>query len=59
MTGPAAGSGSGHATRQAIHYCPYCSEETLFPLESGGWECRSCARAFSIAFLGLVNREVR
>jgi ribosomal protein L37AE/L43A len=35
-------------------YCPYCAEETLFPLEGGGWECRSCRRAFSVAFLGLV-----
>ena len=46
-------SGSGHATRQAIMYCPYCAEETLFPIEGGGWECRSCLRAFSISFLGL------
>jgi hypothetical protein len=44
---------SGHATRQAIMYCPYCAEETLFPIEGGGWECRSCLRAFSITFLGL------
>ena len=35
-------------------YCPYCAEETLFPLEAGGWECRSCLRAFSVTFLGLV-----
>jgi ribosomal protein L37AE/L43A len=41
------------ATRQAIMYCPYCAEETLFPIEGGGWECRSCWRAFSIKFLGL------
>ena len=38
-------------------YCPYCAEETLFPLEGGGWECRSCFRAFSVAFLGLVSRD--
>jgi ribosomal protein L37AE/L43A len=43
------------AGRQAIAYCPYCSEETLFPRESGGWECRSCLRAFSVTFLGLVT----
>lgn len=48
MTGPL-----GHATRQALAYCPYCAEETLFPLIDGGWECRSCARAFSVTFLGL------
>ena len=35
-------------------YCPYCAEETLFPREEGGWECRSCLRAFSVTFLGLV-----
>ena len=40
------------ATRQQIIYCPYCAEETLFPLDRG-WECRSCNRAFSITFLGL------
>jgi ribosomal protein L37AE/L43A len=36
-------------------YCPYCAEETLFPLEGGGWECRSCLRAFSVTFLGLAT----
>jgi ribosomal protein L37AE/L43A len=54
--GPTSSSGSGHATRQALTYCPYCAEETLFPLEGGGWECRSCARAFSVTFLGLRPR---
>ena len=47
---------TSHATRQAVLYCPYCAEETLFPLEEGGWECRSCMRAFSVAFLGLSSR---
>ena len=42
-------------TRQAVMYCPYCAEETLFPIEDGGWECRSCLRAFSVKFLGLVS----
>ena len=51
MTDPA---GSGHSSRQAVMYCPYCAEETLFPREEGGWECRSCLRAFSVSFLGLV-----
>jgi ribosomal protein L37AE/L43A len=53
-------SPTGHAPRaerQAINYCPYCSEESLFPLEGGGWECRSCRRAFSVTFRGLVTRE--
>lgn len=50
-----AGSGRpSHADRQAVMYCPYCAEETLFPLEGGGWECRSCLRAFSVTFLGLA-----
>lgn len=47
---------TSHATRQAVLYCPYCAEETLFPLEEGGWECRSCMRAFSVTFLGLASR---
>jgi hypothetical protein len=42
--------------RQTVLYCPYCAEETLFPLERG-WECRSCWRAFSVAFLGLVSTD--
>ena len=50
---PAAGAGYG-STRQAVMYCPYCAEETLFPREAGGWECRSCLRAFSVTFHGLV-----
>jgi hypothetical protein len=48
---------SGHnVNRQTVLYCPYCGEETLFPAERG-WECRSCLRAFSVSFLGLVSRE--
>jgi len=54
MSQPAeSGASSGHANRQAVLYCPYCAEETLFPLEEGGWECRSCLRAFTVRFLGL------
>ena len=55
---PTETSPTGHAPRterQSIHYCPYCSEESLFPLEGGGWECRSCLRAFSVVFRGLVS----
>jgi rubredoxin len=48
-------AGTHTATRQQLVYCPYCAEETLFPLERG-WECRSCNRAFSITFLGLRPR---
>jgi len=46
---------AAHANRQSVLYCPYCSEETLFPLEDRGWECRSCLRAFSVTFLGLAS----
>ena len=46
-----------HRAAKAVMYCPYCAEETLFPIEGGGWECRSCQRAFSVKFLGL--RTVR
>jgi ribosomal protein L37AE/L43A len=53
MNSPSADS--AHANRQSVFYCPYCSEETLFPLEDGGWECRSCLRAFSVKFLGLAS----
>ena len=57
MTEAGEGSSAGHnVNRQAVHYCPYCGEETLFPAERG-WECRSCLRAFSVSFLGLVSRE--
>jgi len=52
-----AGEGGGSSGRQPIAYCPYCSEETLFPREGGGWECHSCLRAFSVSFLGLVNSD--
>lgn len=49
-------SGDGiNQNRQAVMHCPYCAEEDLFPIEHGGWECRSCSRAFSVKFLGLTN----
>ncbi|GAA1428409.1 hypothetical protein GCM10009616_07970 [Microlunatus lacustris] len=54
MTTPSSSTGPAHSSRQAVMYCPYCSEETLFPREEGGWECRSCLRAFSVSFHGLV-----
>jgi transposase-like protein len=51
----------GHA---ALLYCPYCGEEDLRPhagpvgadpssAAHGAWECRSCARVFSVKLLGL------
>lgn len=43
------------SARIAPNHCPYCGEETLFPREDG-WECRSCLRAFSVRYLGQVQR---
>jgi ribosomal protein L37AE/L43A len=47
MTSP-----EGHA---ALLCCPYCGEEDLRPHEDvhGAWECRACARVFSVKLLGL------
>jgi transposase-like protein len=43
--------------RSAPIYCPYCGEEDLRPHsdDHGAWECRSCARVFSLKFLGLAS----
>ncbi|MBX6354584.1 MAG: hypothetical protein IRZ05_01880 [Micromonosporaceae bacterium] len=54
--------------RTATMYCPYCGDEDLRPHEDargaaagqapqtapGAWECRSCARVFSVRFIGLL-----
>ncbi|GGM81754.1 hypothetical protein GCM10007977_098980 [Dactylosporangium sucinum] len=42
--------------RMAPLYCPYCGDEDLRPHEDthGAWDCRSCARVFSLKFLGLA-----
>lgn len=39
------------------HHCPYCGDEDLFPhaARHGTWECRSCLRAFSVSFVGLLS----
>ncbi|HWS31996.1 MAG TPA: hypothetical protein VN408_04550 [Actinoplanes sp.] len=44
--------------RQAPMYCPYCGDEDLRPNEAshGAWECHSCARVFSIKFVGLLSK---
>jgi transposase-like protein len=36
--------------RQVPFFCPYCGEEDLVPAgsDAGGWECRSCTRAFTL-----------
>ena len=41
--------------RAAPQYCPYCGDEDLRPEPSGhrAWHCRSCARVFEVAFVGL------
>jgi ribosomal protein L37AE/L43A len=38
------------------YYCPYCGDEDLRPSEEGHgtWECRACARAFALRFVGLI-----
>jgi ribosomal protein L37AE/L43A len=43
--------------RQVPFYCPYCGEETLRPagVDAGDWECRACARGFSLKFVGVVH----
>jgi transposase-like protein len=43
-------------TRAAPLYCPYCGEEDLRPHEDShaAWECRGCARVFSVKFVGLL-----
>ncbi len=55
-------SSEGHAV---LLYCPYCGEEDLRPHVTepadaghgpavhGAWECRSCARVFSVKLIGL------
>ncbi|HEU0240269.1 MAG TPA: hypothetical protein VFR11_13480 [Micromonosporaceae bacterium] len=46
--------------RMVPFHCPYCGEEDLRPSEHGPhgtWECRTCARAFTVKFVGLVNRK--
>ncbi|MGH3325366.1 MAG: hypothetical protein ACRDYU_18430 [Actinomycetes bacterium] len=40
--------------RAAPFYCPYCGDEDLRPTEAGhgAWLCGSCARAFTVKFVG-------
>jgi transposase-like protein len=47
--------------RAAPMYCPYCGEEDLRPNEAshGAWECRGCARVFSVKFLGLAAAALK
>ncbi len=55
--------------RAVPFHCPYCGDEDLRPhvpegVEGGadvrgGWECRSCMRAFSLRLIGLLRPEVK
>ncbi|MBF4766982.1 Insertion element protein [Nocardioides agariphilus] len=47
-----------HSTthRASPFHCPYCGEQDLFPREEQGWECHACLRAFSVTFLGQLDR---
>jgi hypothetical protein len=42
--------------RSVPFYCPYCSEEDLYPHGDahGAWECRSCRRVFAVSLRGLL-----
>ncbi len=44
--------------RQVPFFCPYCGEEELRPAgtEAGNWDCRSCARRFTLRFAGVVRQ---
>lgn len=47
-------------TERAVpFYCPYCGDEDLRPRgdEAGAWQCRACARAFTLSFVGVGVRQ--
>jgi ribosomal protein L37AE/L43A len=50
------GASTSGGERIVPYYCPYCGDEDLRPSEEGHgtWECRACARAFSVRFIGLI-----
>ena len=47
--------------RAVPFHCPFCGDEDLRPHgeRHGEWECRSCLRAFSLKFLGLLAAPTR
>ncbi len=48
-----------NSERQVPFFCPYCGEENLRPAsaEAGTWECRACARGFSLTFVGVTRPQ--
>ena len=44
--------------RATPFYCPYCADEDLRPHgeSTGCWRCGSCARVFTLKFIGLEVR---
>jgi transposase-like protein len=46
--------------RAAPLYCPYCGEEDLRPHDQshGSWECRGCARVFTLKLQGLSSKSL-
>ncbi len=48
---------TGAGGRAVPFHCPYCGDEDLRPHgeQHGTWECRSCQRAFSLKFIGILN----
>ena len=57
-------AGADGSARMAPLHCPYCADEDLRPAPGGSpetgaaWECRACARAFTLRFVGLSATEV-
>jgi len=35
-------------TNAEFFYCPYCSEENLFPADQDAWHCACCLRTFVV-----------
>jgi transposase-like protein len=46
----------GPTARAQPFYCPYCGEEDFIPFgeERGAYLCNSCARHYTVRFIGLV-----
>lgn len=50
-------AGAAPGERVSVGYCPYCGEEDLRPVPEppGAWQCRGCARIFTVRFGGLAG----